>query len=143
MSDLRRVVTFKPAFDHHGDGRGVCGVILLLGVVGIHGAVDFELLAGWFLPETVKWWETIPTLHGEQHFKPIAGAVNYHRRAPADPESGEVPAKSCTLLEADCFNGGTAYCDGDLIFERLIREGDAGLWAALEERYVNQFGDAK
>jgi hypothetical protein len=147
--NLERRVTFQAAWDKRRGGHGVNSVTMRLALVGEHGAVEVEVLTGWHLPEVVDGWEGTTGRIDSVLLRPIPAAVRYHYRKPDEDAAGRMfahgapPYEGCPLLGSLCHDGGASFVDADTVFGRLVREGDAGLWAAIEERYVKTFGEAR
>lgn len=124
-------VQFIAAFDKRpkqpGDPNyGVHGVEIRFGLIGELGAVSWVLFTGWMLPE----------IEGPSH-RPIAAGVCWHGRMPSEPN--ERPnIIDCEYLNGPCYDAGVTFLSDD-VFEALTREGEAGVWRVLEEKYHQQF----
>jgi len=148
-SDLERTVTFRPAFDKRDpdphQNYGIHGVAIRFVVRGPKGATQFLLFTNWQLPHVtaeamamVKRGQ-VDALDVKVRFLPLPADLGYHAY---DPQyEGQERMGSCDIL-TDAPGG--CYYDGsglraEGVYERLLCEGDAGVWAALEEEYRQLF----
>ena len=147
---LVRSVTFSPAFDKRpkqpGDPNcGIHGVDLRFTLKGEKGAVQFLLYTQWQLPEVAKELLDRPyeASRAGPHWmdRPMPADLGYHAYMPQ--YEGHTPMETCNLLPDapnGCYYGGSGL-DAEPVFDRLLREGDKGVWDALEEYYAKIFGE--
>ncbi len=146
MSEQRdafeRRVSFHPAFDkRHTDPAKNCGVgsaTIFFALIGTAGAVSFSMSTGWNLPHVVA--EQAPreaewlASHGRGLlFAPQSFSLNYHRSTKREDYEGD--ARPCDLLPGGLCYGDVTFLGAQPVLARLIAEGDAGVWAALEGFY--------
>jgi len=142
LDDFERTVIFLPAFDKRDSdpskNYGIHGVGVRFVLKGPEGAVQFLLFTGWHLPHVQE--ELVGKCHTEHHFcslKPMPADLGYH--SPTPHYEGQEP------ISDDCeFIGGPCYYDGSTlnaepVFNRLLAEGDAGVWDELEAFYHSTF----
>ena len=142
---FERIVQFHPAFDkRHADpskNYGIHGVQIRFVLKGPFGATQFGLYTSWQLPHVMKelkakWWGK----SGHEHtFDPIPTDLGYHAYEPQ--YDGQTRMGSCDILpdaEGGCYYDGSTLA-AERVFERLLREGDASVWAELEEQYRDRF----
>lgn len=133
--DLIRSVRFGAAYDKRdpvpAKNYGIHGVDIRFVLQGEKGAVQFLMYTDWFLPET----EASPAL---SRLTPMAADLGYHSIAKPD-YMAVADDRDCDLLPS-----GRCYYDGsglmaEPVLERLLREGDEGVWAALTDYYLSHF----
>ena len=147
----KRIVDFSPAFDRrHKDPKknyGVCAVQIRFVLKGDKGAVQLLLGTTWYLPETIKEYNTkgvngkvVNLLDDERDCSGISGYdVGYH--------SKKSMYKDQRPIDDDCpYTNGVCYYDGSGLRakelpEKLIREGSESIWKYLMEEYKSIFGD--
>lgn len=141
---MERLVEFNPAYDKRDKGCGIHGVDLRMILKGELGAVQFVLYTNWHLPDVTKQLLTSvkDELDIEIRFLPQPVDLGYHSPNP-QYEGQWTGMHNCPYLD-----GKTCYYDGtssgsNYVYERLLKEGDAGVWAALEEYYIHTFGELK
>lgn len=137
MSALEHIVKFTPAYDERPK-YGVHGVELRMIVKGPRGAVQFVLMTNWHLPHVQH--EYAQQYLGRYQLSPTPADFGYH--SPVPRYQDQVETDGCPWVAS-----GTCYYDGSglragKVYERLLREGDAGVWAELEAEYHQLFGDA-
>lgn len=137
---MERIVQFQPAFDkRHKDPNknyGIHGVTLRMVLKGKNGAVQFVVYTNWHLPHVQEElnsksldWE----LRG-----PMPADLGYH--SPHPMYEGQQPMRgTCDILGTQCYYDGSTL-NSEPVFERLLEEGDAGVWAELESYYESHFG---
>jgi len=142
VSEFEKVVTFRAAFDRCADdpkrNYGIHGVEIRFVLKGPLGATQFLLYTNWMLPVGSC---PISGTHQEGRqsdvfYKPMPADLGYH--APRPQYESQVE------MECDVLPGGRCYYDGSIrraesVYERLLREGDAGVWATLEDDYRLRF----
>ena len=126
---FERMLEFRPAYDRTKEGYGIHCMEMCFVLKGEHGAVQFLLMTGWYLKH----------LRGKSGLdKPLPADLGYHSFVPQyedqSPMSGE-----CNILGAQCYYDGSTVA-AEPVFEALLEKGEEGVWAILEERYVELFG---
>jgi hypothetical protein len=147
--DFTRRVEFVKAYDHVPEGGGCHGVTIEFILQGRDGAVVFKVFTHWHLPAAQRRIDLInfrDVLYGQVYgqgsnglasYHPMSGGLGYHSHKPL--YEGEQPDRdSCDYIGGVCYSDGS-LTGGDPILERLIREGDAGVWEELEEYYGHMF----
>jgi hypothetical protein len=142
--ELQRTVTFRAAFDKRDDNPaknyGIHGVEIRFVVKGPKGATQFLLYTNWQLPHVTagmldeQRWLSDPSW-AKTLFMPMPADLGYHAYEPQ--YEGQTRMGQCDILDdapGGCFYDGSGL-RAEGVFERLLREGDAGVWAALEEEY--------
>ena len=146
ITNVERIVEFSPAYDRrnadpHKD-FGIAAVAIRFVLKGTLGAVQFLIGTGWY-PKALQ--EQIAQRDAERNWfdtKPLAWDLGYHSRKPLHDDQ-LVITHGCTYLDgAPCYYDGSAL-QAEPIRDRLLEEGDKGVWAALEEYYVRIFGELK
>lgn len=129
MSDLRREIRWHPGFDKRADPDpkerqyGCHSMVLTFYLHGDHGTVQFKIYTGW-LPGQERMARPL--------LAPMAADLGYHWDSPRYEEQ--------SWLACDLRSGGKCYYDGsglaaEDLFSRFLAEGEAVVWATLEERY--------
>lgn len=129
---MEKTVSFSPAYD---ENHSIHGVNLRFLLKGPEGAVQFLLSTNWHLPHIQS------ELEGRvDHLfcHPLPADLGYHSPVPRYERHEPL------TLNCDVLGGGPCYYDGsglnaEPVYERLLREGSAGVWAALEEYYKEIF----
>jgi hypothetical protein len=129
--EFERRVVFHPAWDKRDPDPkkdcGIHGVEIVFGLIGAKGAITFTLYTNWDLPE-------VRPMRSPPRSAPMPADLGRH---------SYIKLYSCDAKRDDCdwlAGGKPCYYEGSTlaaepVFERLLREGDAGVWAALEETY--------
>lgn len=146
-ADLVRSISFDPAYDRtHTDPKknyGIHGVAIRFILKGDLGAVQFVLSTSWQLPEVTQRLMRRPyePIGDDPHWmeRPRASDLGYHSPTPRYEGQTDM-GRECHILGVPCFYDGSTL-NAQPVFERLLREGDAGVWAALEEYYTRTFVD--
>lgn len=137
---FHRLVEIAPAYDHvaEGNGGGIHGAEIGFVLLGDAGAVRFMLMTNWMLPETNERIRREQQLVPRSLIEPLPADLGYHSRIPR--RGAARPArKDCPYLDgAPCYYDGSGL-NARPVFERLLREGDAGVWDALEKYYLDVF----
>ena len=158
--EKRTILT--PAWDkRHPDNNqnyGMHGVELQMYLIGEHGAVNFCLMTGWLLPESLAhpfretrevpepihldWNSKFSThdysrLMSTQTYWPMPFDLGYHAKEPQYDH--QYKRDDCPYTK-----DGICYYDGSglnaiPVFDILLREGSDGVWAKLEEYYGEVF----
>jgi hypothetical protein len=129
----------RPAFDKRSadpkKNYGIHGVEMRMVLKGPLGATQFLLFTNWQLPHITKEhmarWAGDPSM-SKTLFLPMPADKGYHWSTPRYEDQKPM---TCDLLP-----GGQCYYDGSSLnaeqtFDRLLREGDEGVWKDLEEYY--------
>lgn len=137
MDELKRTVMFHPAFDKRSpnpkENYGIHGVEIRFLLSGPHGAVQFLLFTNWQLPHVAKEFETA----SYRFNKPMPADLGYHSRTPH--YEGHQHMGPCEFLDgANCYYDGSSL-NAERVFNRLLRDGDAGVWSELEDYYRATF----
>lgn len=140
VNGFERIVRFLPAFDRRNPNPsknyGIHGVTLQFFLKGPKGTIQFVVFTNWQLPHVEK--EHDARCDGSYCFrKPMAADIGYHSPVPLY-EGQEPITDKCEWTGGVCYYDGSTLC-AEPIFERLLREGDDGVWAALEEWYHSRF----
>jgi hypothetical protein len=134
---LERIVRFRPAYDKwHPDPHknyGIHGVDLLMVLKGPLGAVHFVLFTNWHLPHVQEELEA----RGTAMTRPTPADFGYHSI------TAQYEDQHCRG-ECEWLDGRPCYSDGsglyaEKVYERLLREGDEGVWSELEAYYREKF----
>jgi len=148
-------IELTPAYDKRDldpkKDYGIHGVNIRFLLLGEKGATQFLLFTNWMLPHvqeetdarTVHKILSGDSLYLREPFfahRPLPADLGYHSRAPIRDYQEKPSQEHCEYLDAPC------YCDGstsnaERVFQRLVREGAAGVWAELEDYYNQLFGD--
>jgi len=143
---MEREIRFFPAFDkRHKDPNknyGIHGVNLLFLLKGEKGVIQFLIYTNWQLPHVQREVDArSPSLSFPYlYHQPMAADIGYHSPVPMY-EGQDMMTDKCEYLD-----GKPCYCDGSGLraqefFDVLRKEGDKGLWKALEEEYKHRFED--
>jgi hypothetical protein len=134
-----RIVTFEPAFDRRDPNPainyGIHGVSLRFVLKGPEGAVQFLLYTNWQLPHVTAEQDAKPREREYTHLSchPLPADLGYH--SPTPQYDGQTRMDDCKYIDGGCFYDGSSL-NADPVYERLLREGDAGVWAALDDYYT-------
>jgi hypothetical protein len=113
---------------------------------GPEGTVQFRLFTNWHLPHVTK--ENAGHLYdaigGDAHWmeRPMPADLGYHSRTPRYDGHTPMPNPCDHLDGAACYYDGSTL-NAEPVFERLLTEGDEGVWKALEGYYIQTFGANK
>lgn len=146
MSELERIIQWEPAFDkRHSDPKknyGIGGVMIRFLVKGPKGATQFLLSTGWMLLHVQKECDKriLNPEYPHSLCHPLPADVGYH--SPTPRYEGQ-PVMDCDLIA-----GGKCYYDGSGlraydVYNRLLEQGDKGVWEALESEYRCLFEHGK
>lgn len=133
FGDLETAITIRSSFSARDPSPskdyGVGGVVFRFYVRGPFGAVDWDLHTDWYLPEVHDEWrrQGLGNSRG-----PSAGAVTLHQAH--QRWLSQEPQMECHTGIKPCY-GDVSFLGGDVIYERLLREGHDGVWGALGEWY--------
>jgi len=139
MNNFIKEVTFSPAWDKTNPtiNRHCVEIIFLL--KGEKGAIQFLLLSGWFLPESEQAFNHM-IINGQFNpFKPFPADLGYHSYIPMYKK--HFPEENCAFLDGcRCYYHGSSLM-AQRVYDRLLREGDKGVWDELEKSYQDTFAD--
>ena len=140
MTQPSRWVEFTAAYDRRdpnpNKSYGIHGVDMRFLLRGPKGVTVFALATNWHLPEVQR---EIEREHGESR-GPLPMLLGYHSPAPIY-EGQTQTIDSCEYLGGKPCYHDCSYLAADRVFNRLLREGDGGVWAELETFYADQFGE--
>lgn len=142
---MSRHIEFNPAWDKRRTNHyGVHGVDLRFVLRGPKGAVQFCIFTNWHLPEVTEELKgrRYDAIQGDYHWmeRPMPSDLGYHSPVPLYDGQGIV-TEECPYLDGKpCFYDGSGL-NAEPVFERLLREGDAGVWDALEKYYERTFDE--
>ena len=128
---LTRTIRFYPGYDkrhpdpmkNYGIGSAEFGFYL----TGAKGTIQFTVCTGWHLPGIVD-------------SKVLPVDLGYHARKPQYDGQEPIDAKCQWTGGNPCYYDGSSLAAED-VFNTLVREGDEAVWAILEKRYHDQFGN--
>lgn len=137
----QRIIRFEPAYDRRDPdplkNYGIHGVNLLFVLKGEKGAVQFLLFTNWYLPHVRDELEAKRT--DWTLFRPMPADLGYHSKIRLHEWNDEKPQfDDCEWTEGNCWYDGSGL-NAEPVFQRLLREGDSGIWAALEDYYTSTF----
>lgn len=127
MSYFTKKVTFTP-------GTGIGGVSIKFVLKGSKGATHFVLITNWTLPEITDAQDQNQNLP-QRAVKPIPFDLGYHSYVQIN--YCEQKMEPCDILDKcdGCYYAGSTYVEAEEVYEKLLREGDDGVWDALKEHY--------
>jgi len=154
---MERSISFRAAFDKSDPdpkkNYGVHGVEIRFLLKGSKGAVHFLLYTNWMLPHVQEDHDT-HTIHnilsGDDFYlrkpfflyKPMPADLGYHSPVPIHEWQEKPSQEHCEFLDGPCYYDGSTSA-AERVFERLLREGDGGVWAELEDYYKDMFSEEK
>lgn len=137
---LERIASFDPAYDKTDEGYGIHGVTLKMSVKGPKGAVTFVLFTNWQLPHIQEKHDK--ELNSEAYrilTKPLPVNLGYHRPFNPETDNPDHVMKDCPFLNGqDCTYDGSGL-QAIKVFNIMLKEGSAGVWKELENRYKLYF----
>ena len=144
--NMERIVQFQPAFNRRDDDPNknyeIHGVTLRMILKGNKGATQFVLYTNWQLPHVTKEFKYEDRfIYNDVHYscRPTPADVGYHSLVPQ--YEGQTPMEGiCNVLGVQCYCDGS-FLQAEKVYERLLIEGDEGVWKELEDRYRSLFGD--
>jgi hypothetical protein len=146
---MEKQIKFNPAYDkRHSDpskNYGIHGVTLRFHLIGELGAVQFVLYTNWQLPHVTKEQSTkLNPISGDLHWlcRPMPADLGYHSPKPMYDDHTTMDGPCDLLGGKPCYYDGSGL-NAEPIYETLLREGDEGVWKALEDYYVSRFGELK
>lgn len=140
---MERQILFEAAYDKRdpdpAKNCGIQGVNLRFLLKGDKGAVQFLLHTNWMLPHVQEGLDLRHPDHLLCHPQPAD--LGYHSLSPLHDYQEEPSQEHCPFLDgAPCYYDGSSL-NAQPVFERLLREGDDGVWAELEDYYKQLFGE--
>lgn len=138
---MERRIEFEPAYDKRPT-YGIHGVTLRFLLIGDAGAVQFVVYTKWQLPHVTEEHKRryYAPSGDDPHWmeRPLPADLGYHARMPH--YEGQSSMGACSILGgAECYYDGSRL-NAEPVFKRLLAEGDAGVWDALEKYYKRTFG---
>lgn len=139
MSEFKREISFKPAFDkRNSDPKkdcGIHGVEMFWTLTGPLGAIALTIFTGWMLDHIEDEMEA--RTHSGVGFRitrPSAAGVSYHSPKPMyeDQQPSSTP---CDLIGCNCYSD-TSFTGGDEPFRILKEQGSDAVWKWLENYYA-------
>lgn len=141
---MERLIQFVPAWDRRSadpsKDYGVHGVELRFVLKGEKGAVQFVLYTNWQLPHVR---EELDRKNRDHFFcRPQPADLGYH--SPVPLHEWQSPCNdSCEYLDGKpCYYDGSSL-NAMPVYGRLLREGDEGVWNALEDYYHSIFEEGE
>jgi hypothetical protein len=128
---MEKIIRFYPAYDQRNVNPsldyGFGGVEMRMVLKGDKGAVQFVMDTGWYLPNIKEYARILPIDLGVHSLTPLY-------------EGQEVSSASCEYCD-----GKPCYYNGSInnaynVYEKMLTEGDSGVWQALEDYYNEVFG---
>jgi hypothetical protein len=140
-----REIVFDPAFDKRDPdpkkNYGIHGVTLRFILKGELGVVCFVLYTNWQLPHITaeKQMRQYEAIGGDPHWMERPQPVDLGYHSPVPRYEGQEPREACDYLDGKpCYFDGSGL-NAQPVFERLLAEGDKGVWDALEAYYARVF----
>lgn len=134
-----RIVEFTSAYDKRNPkpskNYGIHGVDIRFILKGNEGAVCFLIYTNWQLPHVRQ--EAEDKGWSQHRFDPMPADLGYHSLQPQHDD--QLRTEECPYLDGKtCYYSGSAL-NANQVFDRLLREGGAGVWDALENYYNDIF----
>ena len=146
MSELKKIITFYPAYDKtHSDPKknyGVHGVELKFVLKSDKGAVQFLLYTNWHLSHVQE--ELNRKLDSQfPHLSchPQPADLGYHSPKPTYKGQTQMPGGCEYLDDKPCYYDGSSL-NADRIYKVLLEKGSDGVWQELEEFYKEIFEES-
>lgn len=145
---MERQIHFRAAYDKRpkaptDPNYGIHGVEIQFVLKGTKGATQFLLYTNWQLPHVTqeRCGRRYDAIDGDAHWmeRPLPADIGYHSPVPLW-DGQESLTDNCLILGGRCYYDGSSL-NAEPVYHRLLAEGDAGVWAALEEYYTRTFGD--
>ena len=133
-----RIIEFTPAYDKRDPepikNYGTHGVDIRFVLKGREGAVHFLIYTNWQLPHVIQ--EAKDKSWPQSLYEPMPADLGYHS---LQPQQDQLRTENCPYLDGKpCYYDGSSLA-ADSVFDRLLQEGDAGVWDALENYYADIF----
>ncbi len=139
---MEKIVSFEPA--HHkgvvdGKDYGIGAVRIRFVLRGKLGAVQLLLGTDWYLPADQQ-GTAVQRLRDIMGVQPNGWDIGYHSPVPMFEDQKPI-SESCEYMDGKpCYYDGSSLAAEELR-DRLLSEGDAGVWASLLDYYVRTFGE--
>lgn len=142
---MERITWIDPAFDkRHPEpaknyGIKACHINFVL--KGELGAVSYAVGTDWYLKDLQEGIRRRDAERGWFDTQPQSWLLGYH--SPTPRYEGQEPHGPCEWLDGkDCYSDGW-FLMGERVRDRLLIEGDKGVWAELEAYYAETFGELR
>jgi hypothetical protein len=120
MGEFRREIKWEPGYDRRSEGMGQHCLSVRFLLKGEKGTIQFLLMTSWYLDGS--------------YGKPLPADVGCHSLTPQH-EGQRLQREACEALDGrPCYYDGSGLA-ADKVFERLVREGEEGVWDELERFY--------
>jgi len=141
-----RKIEIYPAYDKRDTdpkkNYGIHGVTMVFVLRGPKGAISFTLYTNWHLPHVQE--ELTRKCNGSFQGGifycrqcPMPADISYH--SPVRTHKYQYETKECSYLDGKpCYSDGSSLMARD-VFNKMVAEGEEGLWKELENRYNSQF----
>jgi hypothetical protein len=133
-SPFSRKIGFKTSYEKRNDDPrkdyGISGGSIWFVLTGPKGAVTWELLAGFFLPETIDRLKKDNT----KFMGPTPGGVGFHY---AEEREWGTTNEDCEFTGGPCWFD-VGYTMGDEAYKTFTHEGLDSLWDFLGELYQSE-----
>jgi len=133
---MERITEITPAYDKRNPdpskNYGIHGVNLKFVLKGELGAVQFLIFTNWQLPHVQREFG---------HQGPMAADIGYH--SPMPMYDGQIQ-----MADWEYLDGKPCYYDGSGLyanhfFDVMVSQGGDAMWAAIEQYYVERFGELR
>ena len=142
---MKKEIRFYPAYDKRNTdpkkNYGIHGVNLAFYLHGPEGVVQFILHTNWQLPHVAEEqkYQPYPSIGGDVHWKERPQPADLGHHSPIARYEGQHRHDHCDLLEQEyCYYDGSGL-NAYEIYDILLKEGDEGVWRALEKYYQDVF----
>jgi hypothetical protein len=143
---FKRLVRVTPATHRVHDDPvkhyGVTSCEMVFVLRGPLGAISYEVLTGWMLPETWAWWEKRRHTPGDAMYghprpdsKPVGGGLFLHAATFSSEHDHRIVHEQCEWVAGPCWTEVISYLRGNALMARLIAKGDRAVWAELRTLY--------
>jgi hypothetical protein len=137
------IAVVHPAYEQRHDNPaqnyGIGSVNLAFRLIGPQGAIEFQVMTGWYLPHVAeRLRRETRHEHSRCSLEGHPGPTYFH--TPEPQYASQDAYDDCALL------GGRCYCDvgytiGDELWAALVRAGEPGLWKVMKELHDNLGGN--
>jgi hypothetical protein len=141
---FEKSVEITPAFDRRNDDThknyGIHGVDMKFLLKGPKGVIQFALSTNWHLPNVNKELQAGCSCRMHCFMEPMATDIGYHSYVPIHEDQHPI-SQSCPYLEGKpCYYDGSSL-QAQEIFDIMVSQGGDAMWAEMESRYKDLFGD--
>ena len=141
---MEKIINFIPAFDKRNPNPsknyGIHGVDIRFILKGDKGATQFVLYTNMYLPHVQKELQTKCQSSQFCFLEPLPADLGYHSPKPIY-EGQSICSESCEYLDGKpCYYDGSGL-NAKRVYNRLLKEGDRGVWDELEIFYNNIFNN--